>query len=92
MKFQVLSSELLSHLSSISRVLSSKNAMPILENFLFNIASDKLTITASDGDTTMVTSVHLALAEGEGSLVVSPKNILEPLKELPQQIITFDVD
>ena len=92
MKFQVLSSELLSHLSSISRVLSSKNAMPILENFLFNIASDKLTITASDGDTTMVTSVTLALAEGEGSLVVSPKNILEPLKELPQQIITFDVD
>ncbi|MCF0179839.1 MAG: DNA polymerase III subunit beta [Bacteroidales bacterium] len=91
MKFQVLSSELLSHLSSISRVLSSKNAMPILENFLFNVAPDKLTITASDGDTTMVTSVALESVEGQGALVVSPKNILEPLKELPQQVISFEV-
>ena len=59
MKFQVLSSELLSHLTSISRVLNSKNAIPILDNFLFNIETDKLVITASDGDTTMVTSVAL---------------------------------
>lgn len=66
--------------------------MPILENFLFNIDSDKLTITASDGDTTMVTSVALVSSDGKGSLVVSPKNLLEPLKELPQQTITFDVD
>lgn len=92
MKFQVLSSELLSHLSSISRVLSSKNPMPILENFLFNISGDKLVITASDGDTTMVTSVSLESVEGNGSLVVSPKNLIEPLKEMPQQMILFEVD
>lgn len=92
MKFQVLSSELLSHLTSISRVLSSKNAMPILENFLFNVEPGKLTITASDGDTTMTTSVALDSVEGSGALVVSPKNLLEPLKEMPQQEITFDVD
>ncbi len=92
MKFQVLSSELLSHLSSISRVLSSKNPMPILENFLFNISGDKLVITASDGDTTMVTSVSLESVEGNGSLVVSPKNLIEPLKEMPQQMISFEVD
>lgn len=92
MKFQVLSSELLSHLSSISRVLSSKNPMPILENFLFNISGDKLVITASDGDTTMVTSVSLESVEGKGSLVVSPKNLIEPLKEMPQQMISFEVD
>lgn len=92
MKFQVLSSELLSHLSSISRVLSSKNPMPILENFLFIISGDKLVITASDGDTTMVTSVSLESVEGNGSLVVSPKNLIEPLKEMPQQMISFEVD
>lgn len=92
MKFQVLSSELLSHLTSISRVLSNKNAMPILENFLFNIEPGKLTITASDGDTTMITSVPLDYVEGSGALVVSPKNLLEPLKEMPQQEITVEID
>ena len=69
MKFQVLSSELLSHLTSISRVLNSKNAIPILDNFLFNIETDKLVITASDGDTTMVTSVALQSVEGTGALL-----------------------
>ena len=92
MKFQVLSSELLSHLTSISRVLNSKNAIPILDNFLFNIETDKLVITASDGDTTMVTSVALQSVEGTGALVVSPKNLLEPLKEMPQQEISVEVD
>ncbi len=66
--------------------------MPILENFLFNISGDKLVITASDGDTTMVTSVSLESVEGKGSLVVSPKNLIEPLKEMPQQMISFEVD
>ena len=92
MKFQVLSSDLLSHLSSISRVLASKSAMPILENFLFNVESDKLTITASDGDTTIVTSVNLDSVEGSGSIIISPKNLLEPLKEMPQQEIQFEFD
>ena len=92
MKFQVLSSDLLSHLSSISRVLASKSAMPILENFLFNVESDKLTITASDGDTTIVTSVNLDSVEGSGAIIISPKNLLEPLKEMPQQEIQFEFD
>lgn len=92
MKFQVLSSDLLSHLSAISRVLASKSAMPILENFLFNVESDKLTITASDGDTTIVTSVNLDSVEGSGAIIISPKNLLEPLKEMPQQEIQFEFD
>lgn len=92
MKFQVNSSDLLSHLTAISRVLSSKNAIPALENFLFDIEPDKLTLTASDGDTTMITTVALISAEGKSSIIVSPKNILEPLKEMPQQDITFDID
>lgn len=66
--------------------------MPILENFLFKVEPGKLTITASDGDTTMTTSVALDSVEGSGALVVSPKNLLEPLKEMPQQEITFEVD
>lgn len=92
MKFEVLSSDLMSHLTAISRVLSSKNAMPILDNFLFVVAPDKLIVTASDGDTTMVTSVAIQNVVGTGSFVVPSKTILDPLKEMPQQQLSIEVD
>ncbi len=92
MKFEVLSSDLMSHLTAISRVLSSKNAMPILDNFLFVVDEDKLTVTASDGDTTMITSVVIQNVEGTGSFVVPSKTLLEPLKEMPQQQLGIEVD
>lgn len=92
MKFQVLSSDLMSHLSAISRVLSNKNAMPILENFLFEINSETLTVTASDGDTTMVTSIAISGVEGSGRFAVPAKTLLDPLKEMPQQELTFEID
>lgn len=92
MKFEVLSSDLMSHLTAISRVLSSKNAMPILDNFLFVVAPDKLIVTASDGDTTMVTSVAIQNVSGSGSFVVPSKTILDPLKEMPQQQLSIEVD
>lgn len=92
MKFEVLSSDLMSHLTAISRVLSSKNAMPILDNFLFVVSADKLTVTASDGDTTMVTSVAIQNVSGSGSFVVPSKTILDPLKEMPQQQLSLEVD
>lgn len=92
MKFEVLSSDLMSHLTAISRVLTSKNAMPILDNFLFVVSADKLTVTASDGDTTMVTSVAIQNVMGTGSFVVPSKTLLDPLKEMPQQQLSIDVD
>jgi DNA polymerase-3 subunit beta len=92
MKFVVLSSDILSHLQAISRVLNSKNTMPILDNFLFQVEEGKLTMTASDGDTTMVTSVSIQETEGQGSFVVPAKTLLDPLKELPQQPLTFQIN
>ena len=59
MKFEVLSSDLMSHLAAISRVLLSKNPMPILDNFRFEVSEEKLTVTASDGSTTMITSIAI---------------------------------
>lgn len=92
MKFEVLSSDILSHLQTISRVLSSKNTMPILDNFLFKVETERLTLTASDGDTTIVTSVPIAATEGTGTFVVPAKTLLDPLKELPQQNLTFQIN
>lgn len=92
MKFEVLSSDLMSHLNAISRVLVSKNAMPILDNFLFQVTGEKLTVTASDGDTTMITSIAIVNVEGEGAFAVPAKTIMDPLKEMPQQQLTLEVD
>jgi len=92
MKFEVLSSDLMSHLNAISRVLISKNAMPILDNFLFQVADEQLTVTASDGDTTMITAIQIQNVEGTGAFVVPAKTIMDPLKEMPQQQLSLEVD
>ena len=92
MKFKISSSLFLSHLQTISRVINSKNTMPILDNFLFNLKGNQLVLTASDGDTTMVTQVELIEAEGEGLFAVPAKTLLDPLKELPDQPLTFEIN
>lgn len=53
MKFIVSSTSLLSHLQAISRVINSKNTLPIMDCFLFNLQDGTLSITASDTETTM---------------------------------------
>ena len=59
MKFVVSSTLLLSHLQTVGRVINSKNSMPILDNFLFALEGNELTITASDQETTMTTTIGL---------------------------------
>lgn len=92
MKFVISSSVFLTHLQAINRVINSKNTMPILDNFLFNLQGNTLTLTASDGDTTMVTKVDLIDAEGSGVFAVPAKTLLDPLKELPDQPLTFEIN
>lgn len=92
MIFEVNSAELTSHLNAVSRVLSGKNAMPILDNFLWEVSAESLTVTASDGDTTLITSIKIENVEGQGSLAVPAKTILDPLKEMPQQQLKIEVD
>jgi len=92
MKFVVSSSELLYHLQAVSRVVSSKSTIPILENILFELESGKLTITASDLESTMVTSMNLDSTEGEGAIALPAKILLDTLKKFPEQPITFDIN
>ena len=75
MKFVVSSSELLGRLQSVSRVIASKNTLPILDNFLFELTGDLLTITASDLETTLRTSIKLNQVVEEGSVAI-PARIL----------------
>lgn len=92
MKFVVSSTELLSHLSALSKVISSKSTMPILDNFLFQLTETDLTITASDLESTLITNLSLDNIEGEGAIAVPAKLVLDSLKEFPEQPLTFHID
>ncbi len=92
MKFDVSSTALLSRLQSISKVIASKNSLPILDSFLFDLQGDKLTITASDSETRLVTSVDVLNTDGSGLFAITAKILTEPLKELPEQPLTFEIN
>ncbi|MBT3385805.1 MAG: DNA polymerase III subunit beta [Prolixibacteraceae bacterium] len=92
MKFVVSSTDLLSHLAAISKVISSKSTMPILDNFLFQLTETELSITASDLESTLITSMELDNIEGEGTIAVPAKLITDTLKEFPEQPLTFQID
>ncbi|MBP6867986.1 MAG: DNA polymerase III subunit beta [Bacteroidales bacterium] len=89
MKFVVSSSELLGRLQSVSRVIASKNTLPILDNFLFNLTGDSLTITASDLETTLHTTMPIENVMEQGSVAIPARILTDSLKEFPEQPLTF---
>lgn len=92
MRFIVSSTALLSHLQSISKVINSKNTLPILDCFLLELSDSTLTLTAADTETRLVTSLDVTEVEGVGKLAINAKNLLDPLKELPDQPLTFEIN
>ena len=92
MKFVVSSTELLGHLQAISRVISSKNTLPILDNFLFNLSGNDLEITASDLESTLITRMKLENTEGDGIIALPARILLDTLKEFSAQPLTFDIN
>ncbi|WP_162342825.1 DNA polymerase III subunit beta [Cyclobacterium salsum] len=91
MKFIVSSSSLLKQLSSINGVVTTNPVVPILENFLFEIKDSKLTVTASDLQTSMMTEIDVEAKE-DGNIAVPAKILIETLKNLPEQPVTFSID
>ena len=92
MKFVVSSTELLGHLQGISKVISTKNTLPILDNFLFKLEGNILEITASDLESTLITSMSLENTDGEGSIAVPARILLDTLKEFSDQPLTFEIN
>lgn len=92
MKFNVSSTRLFAQLQAVSRVIAAKNSLQILEDVLFDLKGNELTLTASDGETTIRTSLEVENAEGEGMVASGAKLLLETLKEFPEQPLTFHID
>ena len=86
MKFIVSSAQLLKQLQNISGVLNSSNTLPILDNFLFEISKNSLSISASDLETTMKTKIQNAEANEEGNIAIPAKLLLDTLKTFSDQL------
>lgn len=91
MKFIVSSSVLYHQLSGINGVITTNPVVPILENFLFEVSEGILVATASDLQTSITTEMPIESKES-GNIAVPAKILLETLKNLPEQPVTFNID
>jgi DNA polymerase III subunit beta len=91
MKFIVSSGTLLKNLQQINGVINSSTVLPILEDFLFEINGNKLTVVATDLETVM--KVHLEIeAKEDGSVCIPAKVLMDSLKNIPEQPLAFKID
>jgi DNA polymerase-3 subunit beta len=91
MKFIVSSSALLKPIEQIAGVINPKSVLPILDYFLFDLKKGRLTISATDLETSMTTVINVESNE-DGKIAVPSKIVLETLKALPEQPLTFNAD
>ena len=92
MRFIVSSSALLNRLQTVGRVINSKNTIHILDCFLFEIQGNMLNITASDSETTMITSMELVESDADTRFCINAKTIQDSIKEIAEQPLTFDIN
>src|SRR5690554_2472033 len=90
MKFIVSSSYLLRQLQVLGGIINNSNTLPILDNFLFSLDNNKLTVSASDLETTISSKLEVESTE-KGAICVSSRLLLETLKTFPEQPLTFTV-
>lgn len=92
MRFTISSTALSSKLNILSKVISPKNSINILECFLFEVQDGKLILTASDNTNMMKCTIDLTEADSNGSFCVPNKIMLQSVKELADQPLTFDIN
>lgn len=92
MRFNVSSTGLCARLQTISRVQSSKNALPILDCILFELSDGQLKMVSSDSETTITTAIEVTDVEGEGKFAIESKQLINSLKEISEQPISFFIN
>jgi DNA polymerase-3 subunit beta len=91
MKFIVSSSYLLKQLQVLGGIINTNNTLPILENFLFDLDGNSLTVSASDLETTISSKLKVESNE-KGSVCIPARLVLETLKTFPEQPLTFTIE
>ncbi len=91
MRFIVTSTALLKNLQQISGVISANTVLSVLEDFLFDLQGNTLTLTATDLETMMRVQMDVNEAQGDGRICIPSKILMDYLKNLPDQPITFTI-
>ena len=96
MKFTIKKDLLLDALSKVSKAISTKNLIPVLAGIKFELKKKKLTLTASDNDITIQTTIESVnddefKIDSEGSIIIQGKYILDIVRKLPDQYINVEV-
>lgn len=91
MKFIVSSSALLKQLQQISGVINANTVLPILEDFLFDVEKNKLSVVATDLETVMRVQLDIEAKE-TGKVCIPARILLDTLKNIPDQPLTFHID
>lgn len=92
MRFTVSSTLLSAKLTALSRVINSKNSLPILSDFVFDIDNNMLRLTASDSENVMTTELPLTESDGSTRFAIGNRDLLEAVKGFSEQPITFDIN
>jgi DNA polymerase III subunit beta len=92
MKFIISSSLLLKNLQAILGVINTNNTLPILDDFLFELKEDALTITSSDLETTMSVTMKPEKAEEDGAVAIPAKILVDTLKTFPDIPLSFSIN
>ena len=89
MTFTVSNKTLGDALNLLIKVVSSKNVLPILDNFIFSVKGEELTLTAADTENMMTARISLSEASGEGDFAVNAKNMMDAVKNIADIPLTF---
>lgn len=92
MRFTISSSLLSNRLQSLAKVINNKNTLPILDSFLFEVSGNELFITASDSENVIKSTLTLDESDQNGVFAIPSKTLLDAVKELPEQPLTFEID
>ena len=89
MRFNIDGKLLQQQLSAVNKVINSKNALTILDNFLFELDGNILTITGSDQENTVKAKLEVLDCDGIGQIAIPAKTLLEIIKEINNQPVNF---
>lgn len=92
MRFNVSGKTFQSQLQAVAKVINAKNALAILDNFLLRVEGDRLSITGSDQENILTAYMEITESECDGEIAVSAKRLLEVIKEISNQPLTFDIN
>ena len=92
MTFTVSNKTLGDALNLLIKVVSSKNVLPVLDNFIFSVKDGELTLTAADTENMMTARIILTETSGEGNFAVNARNMMDAVKNIEDVPLTFQLD